>query len=206
LQNRINQRMNFRFTNKMKKVLNTRFLIISGMILLAAISRFLPIAVPSMANFSPVGTMALFGGAYFAKKQWAYIVPMMALWLSNLVLNNVFYTKYYPTFSFGFELAVFVSFALVVAIGIVLLKKVNVINLLTANVLGTIGFFLISNFLVWAGGTMYPQTIEGLGMCFTMGLPFLKNTLLSNLLFSAVMFGTFEYFKTQVKELAVVRA
>jgi hypothetical protein len=42
--------------------------------------------------------------------------------------------------------------------------------------------------------------------CFTMGLPFLKNTLLSNLLFSAVMFGAFEYAKTQVKELAVVRA
>ena len=189
----------------MKKVLDTRFLIISGMILLAAISRFLPIALPSMANFSPVGTMALFGGAYFAKKQWAFIVPMMALWLSNLILNNVFYTKYYPTFSFGFELAVFVSFALVVVIGIVLLKRVNIVNLLTANILGTIGFFLISNFFVWAGGTMYPQTMEGLGMCFTMGLPFLKNTLLSNLLFSAAMFGTFEYFKIQVKELAVVR-
>ena len=205
MQNRINQRAIFRFINKMKKVLDTRFLIISGMILLAAISRFLPIALPSMANFSPVGTMALFGGAYFAKKQWAFIVPMMALWLSNLILNNVFYTKYYPTFSFGFELAVFVSFALVVVIGIVLLKRVNVVNLLTANILGTIGFFLISNFFVWAGGTMYPQTMEGLGMCFTMGLPFLKNTLLSNLLFSTVMFGTFEYFKIQVKELAVVR-
>ena len=205
MHNRINQRAIFRFINKMKKVLDTRFLIISGMILLAAISRFLPIAAPSMANFSPVGTMALFGGAYFAKKQWAFIVPMMALWLSNLILNNVFYTKYYPTFSFGFELAVFVSFALVVVIGIVLLKRVNIVNLLTANILGTIGFFLISNFFVWAGGTMYPQTMEGLGMCFTMGLPFLKNTLLSNLLFSAVMFGTFEYFKIQVKELAVVR-
>ena len=205
MQNRINQRIIFRFTNKMKKVLDTRFLIISGMILLAAISRFLPIAMPSMANFSPVGTMALFGGAYFAKKQWAFIVPMMALWVSNLILNNVFYTKYYPTFSFGFELAVFVSFALVVIIGIVLLKRVNIVNLLTANILGTIGFFLISNFFVWAGGTMYPQTMEGLGMCFTMGLPFLKNTLLSNLLFSAVMFGTFEYFKIQVKELTVVR-
>ncbi len=186
--------------------MNIRFGVISGMILLAAVSRFLPIAVPSMANFSPVGTMALFGGAYFAKKHWAFLIPMVALWLSNLVLNNVFYTKYYPTFSFGFELAVFVSFALVVAIGMVVLKKVNVINLLTANLLGTIGFFLISNYFVWAGGKMYPQTIEGLMTCFTMGLPFLKNTLYSNLLFSAVMFGAFEYAKTQVKELAVVRA
>jgi hypothetical protein len=190
----------------MKKIVNLRFGVITGMVLLAALSRFLPIAMPSMANFSPVGTMALFGGAYFAKKHWAFIVPMVALWMSNVVLNNVFYTKWYPTFSFGFELAVFVSFALVVAIGMIVLKKVNVVNLLTANLLGTIGFFLISNFFVWMGGKMYPQTMEGLGMCFTMGLPFLKNTLISNLLFSGVMFGAFEYAKTQVKELTVVRA
>ena len=204
--NRINQRLKNRFVNKMKKSIDIRFGVISGMILLAAISRFLPIAMPSMANFSPVGAMALFGGAYFAKKYWAYIVPMIALWLSNLVLNNVFYTKYYPTFSFGFELAVFVSFALVVAIGMVVLKKVNLTNLLIANVLGTIGFFLISNFFVWAGGKMYPQTMEGFVACYTMALPFLKNTLTSNLLYSAVMFGVYEYAKTQVKELTVVRA
>ena len=204
--NRINQRVENRFMNKMKKSIDIRFGVISGMILLAAVSRFLPIAMPSMNNFSPVGAMALFGGAYIAKKHWAFIFPMIALWLSNLVLNNVFYTKYYPTFSFGFELTVFVSFALVVAIGIVVLKKVNLTNLLIANVLGTIGFFLISNFFVWAGGKMYPQTMEGFITCYTMALPFLKNTLISNLLYSAVMFGVYEYAKTQIKELTVVRA
>jgi hypothetical protein len=191
---------------KMKNSVNLRLGVISGMIVLAAISRFLPIVMPSMANFSPVGAMALFGGAYFMRKSWAYAVPMIALWLSNLVLNNVFYKEFYPSFSFGFETTVFVSFAAMVAIGTVFLKKVNLVNLLTANVLGTLAFFFISNFLVWYGGKMYPQTLTGLATCFTMGLPFLKNTLLSNLLFSGVMFGIFEYAKTQVKELALVRA
>ncbi len=186
---------------KMKKSVDMRFVVISGMILLAAISRFLPIAMPSMANFSPVGAMALFGGAYFAKKQWAFIIPMIALWLSNLVLNNVFYTKWYPTFSFGFETAVFVSFALVVGVGIIFLKKVNLTNLLTANVLGTVGFFLISNFFVWMSGKMYSQDFNGLITCYTMALPFLKNTLLSNLIFSAIMFGAFEYAQREVKAL-----
>jgi hypothetical protein len=185
----------------MKKVLDTRFLIISGMILLAAVSRFLPIAFPAMANFSPVGTMALFGGAYFTKKHWAFIVPMVSLWLSNLVLNNVFYTKWYPTFSFGFETAVFISFALVVGIGMIFLKKVNIVNLLTANLLGTLGFFFVSNFFVWMGGKMYTQDFSGLMTCFTMGLPFLKNTLLSNLVFSAIMFGAFEYAQKEVRGL-----
>jgi hypothetical protein len=186
----------------MNKSTNLRFGIIAGMIILAAASRFLPIAFPAMQNFSPVGTMALFGGAYFTKKHWAFIVPMLSLWLSNLILNNVFYTKWYPTFSLGFETAVFISFALVVGIGIIFLKKVNIVNLLTANVLGTLGFFFVSNFLVWAGGSkMYTQDFPGLVNCFIMGLPFLKNTLLSNLIFSAIMFGAFEYAQREVKAL-----
>lgn len=185
----------------MNKSTNLRFGIIAGMILLAAASRFLPIAFPSMQNFSPVGAMALFGGAYFTKKHWAFIVPMVSLWLSNLVLNNVFYTQWYPTFSFGFETAVFISFALVVGVGIIFLKKVNLTNLLTANLLGTVGFFLISNLFVWMGGKMYSQDFNGLVTCYTMALPFLKNTLLSNLLFSAIMFGAFEYAQREVKAL-----
>ncbi len=190
----------------MKNTVNLRFGVVSGMILLAAISRFLPVAMPSLSNFSPVGAMALFGGAYFTRKSWAFAVPLFALWVSNLVLNNVFYKQYYPTFSFGFETTVFVSIAVMVAVGIVVLKKVNVTNVLLANLLGTLAFFIVSNFLVWNAGTMYPHTMEGLTACFTMALPFLKNSLLSNLLFSGVMFGMYEYAKTQVKELAVVRA
>jgi hypothetical protein len=185
----------------MNKSTNLRFGIIAGMILLAAVSRFIPIAFPAMANFSPIGTMALFGGAYFTKKHWAFIIPMVSLWLSNLVLNNVFYTKWYPTFSFGFETTVFISFALVVGIGMIFLKKVNVVNLLTANVIGTLGFFFASNFFVWMGGKIYTQDFSGLMTCFTMGLPFLKNTLLSNLAFSAIMFGAFEYAQREVKGL-----
>jgi hypothetical protein len=145
--------------------------------------------------------MALFGGAYFTKKYWAFAVPMIALWLSNLVLNNVFYKQWYPTFSFGFETTVFISFALVVGVGIVFLKKVNLTNLLLANLLGTVVFFGVSNFFVWTGGKMYPQTAEGLVACYTMALPFLKNTLMSNLIFSTIMFGAFEYAKSSSKAL-----
>lgn len=187
----------------MKNSINLRFGIIVGMILLAAASRFVVIGIPALANFSPVGAMALFGGAYFAKKQWAFIIPMLTLWLSNLILNNVFYKQYFPTFSFGFDTGVFLSFALVVAIGIMTLKKVNLQNLLIANILGVLGFFFVSNFFVWLGGKMYAPTMEGLVTCYTMGLPFLRNTLLSSLVFSAIMFGAFEFTKNKVKALTL---
>lgn len=187
----------------MKNSINLRFGVLVAIILVATSFRFLAVIAPTLSNFSPVGTIALFGGAYFTKKQWAFIVPFAALWLSNLVLNNVFYKQWYPTFSFGFDAGTFFSFALVVAVGIVCLKKVNVTNLLAANLLGTVVFFLVSNFLVWTGGKMYPQTFDGLVTCFTMGLPFLKNTLMSNLLFSALMFGAFEYAKLAKTTLQV---
>lgn len=185
----------------MKNSINLRFGVLVAIILVATAFRFLAVIAPTLSNFSPVGTIALFGGAYFTKKQWAFIVPFAALWLSNLVLNNVFYKQWYPTFSFGFEPSVFIWFALVVLIGIVILKKVTIESLLTANVLGTIVFFVVSNFLVWTGGKMYPQTFEGLVSCYTMALPFLQNTLVSNLLFSAIMFGAFEYAKSTSKVL-----
>ncbi|MBB6001537.1 DUF6580 family putative transport protein [Arcicella rosea] len=185
----------------MKNSINLRFGVLVAIILVAIAFRFLAVIAPTLSNFSPVGTIALFGGAYFAKKQWAFIIPMAALWLSNLVLNNVFYKQWYPTFSFGFDLGTFFCFALVVAIGILTLKKVTVTSLLTANLLGTVVFFVVSNFLVWTGGKMYPQTFEGLMSCYTMALPFLKNTLTSNLIFSAIMFGAFEYAKSTSKVL-----
>lgn len=185
----------------MKNSINLRFGILVAIILVATAFRFLAVSVPSLSNFSPVGTIALFGGAYFTKKYWAFVVPILALWLSNLVLNNVFYKQWYPTFSFGFEAAVFISFALVVLVGIVTLKKVNLTNLLGANLLGTLVFFIVSNFFVWTAGEIYPQTFDGLVSCYTMALPFLKNTLMSNLIFSAIMFGAFEYAQSTSKSL-----
>jgi hypothetical protein len=120
-----------------------------------------------------------------------------------MVLNNTVYKQYYPSFSFGFETIVFIGFAVVVTAGVLLLKKVNASNLLLANVVGTLGFFLVSNFGVWANGTMYAHTLEGLTTCYTMALPFLRNSLTSNLLFSAVFFGAFELAKRQAPSLVL---
>lgn len=173
-----------------------------AMVVAATLSRFLFLS-PSMANFSPIGAMALFGGAYFANKKLAYLVPLLSIWLSSMILNNTVYKQYYPSFSFGFETIVFIGFAVVVTAGVLLLKKINVSNLLLANVVGTLGFFLVSNFGVWANGTMYAHTLEGLTTCYTMALPFLRNSLTSNLLFSAVFFGAFELAKRQAPSLVL---
>ncbi|MBK7098788.1 MAG: hypothetical protein IPH58_11055 [Sphingobacteriales bacterium] len=60
-------------------------------------------------------------------------------------------------------------------------------------------FFLVSNFGVWASGTMYPKTGEGLLTCYAMGLPYIKGSLLSNLFYSSVLFGAYYLIENKTK-------
>lgn len=171
--------------------------IISAIIVIAALSRLLFVLIP---NFSPIGAIALFGAAHFSKKYLAFLIPIAAMWMSDLLINNVIYPRMFPdfydgAFAWGISWWVYGSFIAVVLLGFVLLKKVKIKNVLLASVLTAIVFFLVTNFGVWAGGAMYPNTASGLLLCYGAAVPFFWNTLLSNLLFSAVLFGGYEWAK-----------
>ncbi|MEE9310475.1 MAG: DUF6580 family putative transport protein, partial [Cocleimonas sp.] len=91
--------------------------------------------LPHWPNVSPVAAMALFGGAYFADKRMAFIVPFLALFLSDLFLglhNSMVF--------------VYTGFALTVAIGFALKNRVTVTNTLFAAVAASVVFFLLTNF------------------------------------------------------------
>ena len=81
-----------------KEKINLRFSVLVLMIMLAVFSRIFPI----IPNFSPLGAVGLFGAAYFAKKWQAFFIPIMAIWLSDLFVNNVIYAEYFPKFIRGF--------------------------------------------------------------------------------------------------------
>lgn len=167
-----------------------RFSVITAMILLAAFSRLLP----HPPNFAPIGGMALFGAAYYTRKGWAYLVPIVAMWISDLVLNNVVYAEYFNRFVWFYSGSLFTygAFALIVLMGTFTLRKVHVPQLLFSALGASIIFFLVSNFGVWISTNMYPRTWEGLTTCYIAGLPFFKNTLLGDLVYSATLFGLFE--------------
>ena len=175
----------------MNKKLTLRFSVITILILLAAISRLLP----HPPNFAPIGGMALFGAAYYTRRVWAYFVPIAAMWLSDLILNNVGYAQYFdgfvwfnPTWMFTFG-----SFALIVLLGTFTLKKVGVPQLLFSALGASIIFFLVSNFGVWLTSGMYPKSWGGLIACYAAGIPFFQNTVFGDLVYSAVLFGLFEW-------------
>lgn len=185
----------------MQKKMNIRFGIIVLVIVLAALSRLLP----HPYNFTPIGAMGLFGAAHFSKRYLAFVVPFAAMWLSDLFLNNVVYAKMYPEYYTGFQwlgsAPVYLSFALIITLGFILLRKVKVINVLVASLSASVLFFLITNFAVWIGSPMYPQNTVGLLACYAAGLPFFGNTLLGDLFYSGVLFGAFELIKMRFPRL-----
>ncbi len=175
----------------MAKRIQWKFGILSLMVLAAALTRLLP----HPPNFTPVGAMALFGAAYFSRKYLGILVPIVAMWMSDLLLNNLVYARLYPDFYSGFSwfgnLWVYSSFVLIAGIGFLLLKKVNVTNLLGASLLASIVFFLITNFGAWVIDPLYPKTAAGLSAAYFNGIPYFWNTLAGDLFFSGVLFGSY---------------
>jgi hypothetical protein len=146
-----------------KNKITLRFGVISAIILLAAMSRL----VPHPANFAPIGGMALFGAAYYSKRYWVFIIPIVSMWLADFVLNNVVYAQYFDHFVWFYQDCYWTygAFILIGLISIVTLKKIRIQNLILTSLLASIVFFLLSNFGVWASTNMYPKNFGGLIAC-----------------------------------------
>jgi hypothetical protein len=188
--------------NTLSKI-NNRFAIVTIIILLLAVSRI----VPHPYNMTPVGAMALFGGAYFSKRWQAFLIPLVALWLSDLVLNNVIYKHLFTSTTFFYEGFYFVyfGFALITLLGFTLLKKVSVWRVIGTSLLGSILFFIVTNFGAWYGSSFYPQNMAGLTASYVAGLEFFRNSILGDLIWSGVLFGGFEWARRQFPALSLQR-
>lgn len=164
----------------------TQLITISAIIFALALFRLLP----HWPNVSPVAAMALFGGAYFADKKMAFIVPFVALFLSDLILglhNSMIF--------------VYAGFALTVAIGFLLKNRVNVTNTAFAAVVSSVLFFLLTNLGAWMTSGLYVKSMEGLMQAYAAGIPFFQNSLLGNLFYSAVIFAGYAFLQKNVAAL-----
>lgn len=169
---------------------NKRFWILTGFILLAVLSRILP----HPYNFTPLGAIALFGAAYFSDRRWAILVPLGAMWMSDLILNNLLYSHFYAGFTLfnSGMIWVYGSLVLIALMGMKTLRKITMPRILGSAAGASVIFFLLSNLGVWFSATMYPMTLEGLLACYTAAIPFFHNTLAGDLIYSATLFGAFE--------------
>ncbi|MBL4711457.1 MAG: hypothetical protein JKX75_02970 [Gammaproteobacteria bacterium] len=134
--------------------------------------------------------MALFGGVYYSEKRIAFIIPFVALFLSDLILglhNSMIF--------------VYAGFALTVVIGFALKKRVSLTNTAFAVVISSVLFFLLTNFGAWLTTGIYAKTIEGLLQAYVAGIPFFQNSLLGNMAYAAVIFGGYYLLKKSVSGL-----
>ena len=153
-----------------------RITVLICMILAAAASRL----IPHPPNMASIAAVALFGGAYLSDKRLAFLVPLAALFLSDLVLGL-----------YGHMEIVYGSFALVVCIGLLLRKRRTPLRIAGAALASSTLFFVVTNFGVWAFGSLYPKTAAGLVTCYVAAIPFFQNTLVGDALYTAVLFGGF---------------
>ena len=121
--------------------------------------------IPHPPNFSPVTAIALFGGLNFSDKRIAFSIPLIILFLSDLILGISI-----------INLFVYTGFSIIVFLG-TKIKSIKFGNIILSSFI----FFLISNFGVWIIG--YPKNIEGLILCYTMAIPFFGYSIAGDLFF-----------------------
>ena len=130
----------------MNKKINLQIGVLSLIVVAAAFSRM----IPHLPNLSPIGAVGLFGAAHFAKRWQAVLIPLAAVWLSDLFLNNVVYAAYTEGFVWfygGFQWQ-YISYILIAFFGMaVFSKKINAKNVLFGALGASLIFFLLSNFV-----------------------------------------------------------
>jgi hypothetical protein len=135
-------------------------------------------------NFTAVGAGLLFFGSRRPRWQMVLAVAVMALmdvYLTTKVYGYAFHVSAY--------LVTWAWYAAVCLMGSALLRKVTALRVVGGVLASATSFFVLSNFMVWAGGGMYPHSVAGLASCYGAALPFYGNDLISTGVFAAAFFG-----------------
>ena len=142
------------------KINRTHFIV--GIIIVAILSRL----IPHPPNFTPVTAVALFSIINFKNKYIAISIPIICLFVSDLILGISL-----------INLFVYFSFILISGIGY-LFGKINLKSILLSSLI----FFIVTNFGVWLIG--YPNTLEGFVACYIAAIPFFGWTVAGDLFYS----------------------
>ena len=159
-----------------RSMINKHVFVIS-VIIFAIMTRFLP----HPPNFTPLGAIALLSSKGLSDRWIVFVIPVISLFISDLIIGL------HATIPF-----VYASFVLITLLGMTV-KNINVGTILLSSVI----FFIVSNFGVWL--LYYPQTLEGLIQCYALAIPFFFNTVLGDLIFSALLI--FPFYLLHKREL-----
>ncbi|MDO8470905.1 MAG: hypothetical protein Q7S63_02985 [bacterium] len=147
---------------------------------IAFAARFLP----HLPNFTPIGALALFVGAYVAPKtRWAILLPLPLLFISDILLG--FYEWQIMGLVYG-------SFLLYGVTGLLISQKRNPLTIIVGTFGGALVFFLVTNFGVWAFSSLYEKSFHGLLNAYVFAIPFFKTMLFGDVIYAGLFFGIYE--------------
>jgi hypothetical protein len=156
-----------------------------------------------IANFSGVGAVAIFSAAYLKNKFSVLLMPALILFLSDLGLvftmgkSYGFYEGWYYTY---------IALMLMVLIGRLIINKISVQRVLLASVAGVFAHWIISDYGVWLGSTVYPQNLTGFWACLVAAIPYELNFLVGTLVYAALMFSAFEVLTAKYPTLRLAKS
>lgn len=182
------------------KKLNHNYIIAILIILISAVLRV--IMYPN--NFSSIIAMALFAGAIFTNKKYAYAMPILAMFISDVLFEVSGKAQGF----WGWGQLVNYGILVLITVFAFSLKKINVISVAGYSISASLFFFVLSNLSFFLIDNqiyhLYSQNLKGFVQCYIAALPFLKNSLIADLFYSILLFGSY-YFITSSsfkKELA----
>ena len=161
---------------------------------------------PHPWNFTPIGAMAIFAGATIRNRPAAFLFPLVAMFATDLIVG---FNSLSPLVYTSFALSVLISRSLLGSKAVVAPFPESserattpnepverrwpntIVRLTSATFLGSLQFFLVTNFGVWAFLDSYPRTSAGLTACYLAGLPLFLNTLAGDFIYTALLFAAF---------------
>ena len=176
---------------------NPRFGTLMFIVLAAAATRLLP----HPPNVTALTALALFGGAHFSDRRLAIGVPLLALLVSDIALG--IYWQWDFRAVQGHMWVQYASFLAIVGLGFVLRESRSALRVGAVALSASCMFFLVTNFGEWAFQPWYPKTAAGLAASYVAGIPFFRNMLVGDLVYTALMFGGFALLE---RRFAALRA
>jgi hypothetical protein len=161
-----------------------------------------------LSNFAPLAAIALCAAAYFPKR-YKFTVPMIALLISDVVLNM----HYGFSLLSPFVASHYLGFALVGGLGLLLQNRASLKTLLPASIAASVLFYVVTNTVSWAFDPGYVKNFGGLLQALTVGLPaysatptwmFFRNSLLSDLLFTLFFVACMSFGRNSARSRAAL--
>lgn len=178
-----------------KKIDLYKLATLSVLILLAALSRLLP----HPPNFSPVIAISILGGAIITNRKLAFIIPIAVMVISDIFIG------FHP-----YIWAVYSAMIVSVLIGMYAGKNMKFSKLVISSLMGSILFYIITNFAYWLTSGSYPMNLTGLSQAYIVGLPFFKYNpiemlgfgMIGDLIYVTILYGAYRLAERKVEVLA----